>query len=229
MISNKLNLKKMVAMAACLAVSVTLFAQDIIIMKNGSEIQAIVQDIRIDDVKYKKFDNPNGPNYTLKRSEIFMIRYENGSKDVFNEIVTDVSAGKQEPTLPELSYSNGVWQNNVKINPSQVREIMSGNSEALQKYNGGRSLYIAGQIIAVPCAALLGWDLGARLGGGEGNVTLLGVGAAGTAVGLIMSYLGQGQMKTSLQLYNSALNNNATSYQLNFGVTQNGIGLCMKF
>ena len=60
-------------------------AQDIITLKNGEEIQALVQEIGDVDVKYKKIDNPNGPNYTLKKSEIFTIRYANGSRDVFVE------------------------------------------------------------------------------------------------------------------------------------------------
>ena len=60
-------------------------AWDIITLKNGEDIQAIVQEIDDIYVKYKKFDNPNGPNHTLKKSEIFMILYANGSKDVFSD------------------------------------------------------------------------------------------------------------------------------------------------
>ena len=231
MIRNKLNLRKMVAIAACLAVSVTLFAQDIIIMKNGSEIQAIVQDVGIDDVKYKKFDNPSGPNYTLKKSEIFMIRYENGSKDVFNEIVTEVPTDKQQQSpLTELSYSrDNVWQNDVKIKPDQVRAIMSGNSAALEKYNTGRALHVTGQIFAYPGVFLLGWNAGTVISGGEINGVLVGLGLASSISGIIMLLAGKSQMKTSVNLYNSGLNNNATSYQINFGATQNGIGLCLQF
>jgi len=226
---NRLNLRKVVAIAICLASSVKLFAQDIIVMKNGDEIQAVVQDVGIDDVKYKKFDNPDGADYTLEKSEIFMIKYENGSKDVFNEIAANASADKQQQSASsELSYNNGVWRNNVNIDPDQVREIMSGNSEALQKYNSGRSLFIVGQVIAYPSAFLLGWDLGARMGGGGGNGALLGVGLAGTAIGLIMAFSGESQMKTSVELYNSTAKT-ATSRQINFGLTQMGVGLCMKF
>ena len=64
------------------------FAQDVIFMKNGDEIQAVVSEIGTDEVKYKRFDNQGGPTYTLKKSDIFMIRYANGSKDVFNEPAT---------------------------------------------------------------------------------------------------------------------------------------------
>jgi len=60
-------------------------AQDVITLKNGTDIKAVIQDIGNIEVKYKKFDNLNGPNYTLEKSEILMIRYENGTKDIFSE------------------------------------------------------------------------------------------------------------------------------------------------
>ncbi|MCL2131201.1 MAG: hypothetical protein FWH36_01910 [Lentimicrobiaceae bacterium] len=60
-------------------------AQDVITLKNGDDIKALVQEIGDVDIKYKKIENPSGPNYTLKKSEILMIRYANGSKDIFSE------------------------------------------------------------------------------------------------------------------------------------------------
>ena len=161
-----------------------------------------------------------------------MIRYENGSKDVFNE-TNSTSTEKQQPTTitpiqPNLSYRNGVWQNNAKIKPDQVREIMNENSEALRYYNNGRSLYIVGQVIAYPCSFLLGWELGKLIVGNENNMVLLGIGVAGTAAGLIMAYSGENKIKTSVRLYNSKANN-AVSYQINFGFTQTGVGLCIGF
>jgi len=68
----------------CVSVAST-FAQDVITLKNGEDIQVLVQEIGAVDVKYKKIDNPNGPNYTLKKSEILIIRYASGSKDIFSE------------------------------------------------------------------------------------------------------------------------------------------------
>ena len=234
MLKVRLNLRKVVAIAICLTGSVTMFAQDIIIMKNGSDIQAVVQEVGIDDVKYKKIDNPNGPNYTLKKSEIFMIRYENGSKDVFSETATNTPIDKQQQTAVistqyKLSYHNGVQQNGTKLTTEQVRIVMSGNNEALQQYNNGRSLKIAGQWFAYPGAFLLGWDLGMRLAGGEGNEVILGIGAAAFLVGEIMIISGESKVKTSVRLYNSKVSNNTISYQINFGLTQTGVGLSMRF
>ena|GEM_PF-4166248 len=61
------------------------FAQDVIMLKNGDEIESIVQEVGTDYVKYKKYHNQAGPVYNTAISEIFMIKYVNGSKDVFNE------------------------------------------------------------------------------------------------------------------------------------------------
>ena len=82
---NRRNMKRRTFLfftTLCICV-VNAFAQDVITMKNGDDIQALVQEIGDVDIKYKKFDNPNGPNYTLKKAEILLIRYANGSKDVF--------------------------------------------------------------------------------------------------------------------------------------------------
>jgi len=80
-------IQKLVLYVAVFCISAaSAFSQDIITLKNGNDIQAVVQEIGDLEVKYKKFENPNGPNYTMKKSEIFMIRYANGSKDVFADI-----------------------------------------------------------------------------------------------------------------------------------------------
>lgn len=58
---------------------------DLIILKDGSDIKSKVIDVGVTEIKYKKIDNINGPNYSILKSEVFMIIYANGSKDVFKE------------------------------------------------------------------------------------------------------------------------------------------------
>ncbi|PJA07179.1 MAG: hypothetical protein COX70_08010 [Flavobacteriales bacterium CG_4_10_14_0_2_um_filter_32_8] len=62
------------------------FSQDIILKKSGDEIKAKVIEVNIDNIKYKVFENIDGPIYTISKTEVFMIKYQNGSKDVFKEI-----------------------------------------------------------------------------------------------------------------------------------------------
>ena len=97
--------KRLFLFFAAIAVSVaSSFAQDVITLKSGKEIIGLVYEIGDIDVKYKKIDNPNGPNYTLKKSEISMIKYVNGSKDVFNDLAPIQSTEQitnKENSLPQ--------------------------------------------------------------------------------------------------------------------------------
>ncbi len=60
-------------------------AQDILVKRNGDELQVKVQEITPLLVKYKRFDNLEGPMISVSKAEVFMIRYENGTKEVLNE------------------------------------------------------------------------------------------------------------------------------------------------
>lgn len=58
-------------------------AQDIITKKNGDDIQAKVIEITLNELKYKNFNNLDGPIISILKSDVILVRYENGSKDVF--------------------------------------------------------------------------------------------------------------------------------------------------
>ena len=68
--------------------SLSAMAQDIIVLKNSNEIQAKIQSIGHNDITYFKWDNINGPSYTLSKSEILFIKYANGQKETFTNMET---------------------------------------------------------------------------------------------------------------------------------------------
>ena len=104
------------------------FAQDVIILKNGNDIQAIVSEIGTDEVKYKRFDNPDGPTYTLKKEEIFMIMYPNGSRDVFADASTSAPV-ETNARLPQTPATTEPTSNPYKFRFYQ--SIGSGHSYGL--------------------------------------------------------------------------------------------------
>ena len=131
------------------------FSQDIIILKTGDEITAKVEEIKPDVVSYRKFENLQGPLYTVEKNKIFMIKYANGSKDVFTEQsgtptpqqhvqTTPQPAPVQsvpKPTIAELpvtlEYWNGgkIRKNNTTLSLTQVKDIM-------RPYRGLFAIYI---------------------------------------------------------------------------------------
>ncbi len=68
------------------------YSQDLIIKKTSEDIQAKVIEVTTNEIKYKKFDNQNGVTYSILKTDVLMIRYENGSKDIFNETAPSKTA-----------------------------------------------------------------------------------------------------------------------------------------
>ena len=58
-------------------------AQDIIVLKDNSTILSKILEINSTEVKYKKDSNLNGPTYTVNKSKIAVINFENGEKESF--------------------------------------------------------------------------------------------------------------------------------------------------
>jgi hypothetical protein len=58
---------------------------DVIFTKTGEEIQATVIEITADMVKYKLATQPDGPIRNIAISDLFMIKYKNGDKEVFQK------------------------------------------------------------------------------------------------------------------------------------------------
>lgn len=73
------------------------FCQDLIIKKNGDIISSKVIEVLLAEIKYKKADNPQGPIYSILKSDVFLIKYQNGSKDVFEEVKAEPEKIEKEP------------------------------------------------------------------------------------------------------------------------------------
>ncbi|MDR9398905.1 hypothetical protein [Salibacter sp.] len=72
---------------------------DVITLKNGQEIKAKILEIDEDNIKYKKCGKTDGPTYIKSKADILLIRYPDGSKDIFsdqNENKTDEQAVSHE-------------------------------------------------------------------------------------------------------------------------------------
>lgn len=76
-------MKKSVLFLICIIASLNVHAQDIITKSNGDEIAVKVLEVNPDNLKYKLWDYMDGPTYTILKSEILLVKYENGHKDVF--------------------------------------------------------------------------------------------------------------------------------------------------
>lgn len=58
-------------------------AQDVLTKRNGDELAVKVLEVTPTEIRYRRTDNPDGPLFIVPRHEVFMIKYANGTKDVF--------------------------------------------------------------------------------------------------------------------------------------------------
>jgi len=111
-----------------------LHAQDLIMKASGEEVQAKVLEISPSEVRYKRFDNINGPTYILPVSNIRMIRYENGTKDEFRAAAPAPpdSLAKVNINAPQDAPQGSVGEKTEDIETQ-------GKREAIEHYVGKKS------------------------------------------------------------------------------------------
>ena len=83
---------------------------DNIILKNGNEISAKIIEITPDLIKYKKCDNLEGPLISIYKNEVLMLRYNDGSKELFNTEYENIVKDNKDSKVPisgilSLSFS----------------------------------------------------------------------------------------------------------------------------
>jgi len=81
---------------SALLIAAGVYAQDLITMRDGSEIQAVIVEVGIDAIKYKKWHWQEGPYFSADISKVLSIRHRNGDKDFF-ELKEEPTALAQTP------------------------------------------------------------------------------------------------------------------------------------
>ena len=111
-------MKKKLVLSLLSLAAMNVAAQDVVVKKDGSTILAKVLEVNQDNIRYKKFSNPDGPTYTIGLSDVMAVNYENGEKDTFN--VAQTSSAPAEDTSAQKVIE---------------RKPASDNQQLIAKYN----------------------------------------------------------------------------------------------
>lgn len=102
-------MKKSIIILFALVVFIPLAkSQDVITKKTGEDITTKVVEITLNEVKYKKWDNQEGPLISISKSDILMIRYQNGTKDLFNNETLPATANLGESENYKLGQKDAM-------------------------------------------------------------------------------------------------------------------------
>ncbi len=226
-------------------------AQDVLVTMDSKSIKVKVLEINDQEVKYKDFENPDGPVYVMKKSEINIIVYQNGKVETFNTTVNEnqnynENSNNPAPTtnLPKiLSYDELMNMSDDEketylstIGVTNIYETFKEGNEMAAK---GRRLRYTGIGLGVGGAILYLYGISTTYMIEEEAMILGLVGGAACIVGEVLtivsipvSAIGGSKKYTAENMYKDFTLGNSSSYippKLNFGLTHNGVGLTLKF
>jgi hypothetical protein len=91
-------------------------AQDRLFFLNGDETDVKITEISSSEVKYKRLDNLEGPSFSTLKTELFMIKYANGDKEMITAQTAepvpteqeDYTTNNAEQTSPSSNSESGL-------------------------------------------------------------------------------------------------------------------------
>ncbi|MCB2406699.1 hypothetical protein [Hymenobacter lucidus] len=93
-------MRRLLLLLTCCLLALTSYAQDTLTKQNGEELQVKVLEITPTEIHYKRFDYQDGPLIIVRKTDVFMIRYANGTKEVFGPASGTLPSGKVPAALP---------------------------------------------------------------------------------------------------------------------------------
>lgn len=158
-IHYQMKLKLILLLALFVVTALGVSGQDIITTNDDTSFAAKVIEITPDAVKYKKFNNLEGPLYTIPVKDIKVITYENGTKEVFNKKTVTRKAENTAPqpqatpaATPSPTTSN--YQNMMTNQHQSDARLLTLSLPDPKKYENRAK--VCKWIGWIGCAALLG-------------------------------------------------------------------------
>ncbi len=123
------------------------------------------------------------------------------------------------------------YQNDKKINMSQLVETMQPNEQAYKEIKKARSTYIISTIIGGAGGFMIGWPIGTALAGGDPEWIMAGIGAGLYVISIPITQKYNKQAKSAVGIYNGGFMNSTTikKPELKLGFHGSQIGLTFRF
>lgn len=232
----------------CVVLSVSAFAQDIIITRDAKRIESKIQEVSPTEVRYKEWDNLDGPVFVLLTRDITAITFQNGSVKVFDN-ATPQQAQNSVTEEKKIDYIARVGndeyileQNGMKTQMDKeayLRFVQSACPAAYDEYRTGVRRMKSGwgllaggvtttMFIGMPLALCSAFytDTNVMLAAG---LSMIAVGSVAMAASVPLLCVGFHKMHNSHEEYNEQCAKRDGNISLSAQVSADGIGLALRF
>ena len=120
---------------------------DQIVLRSGDVIDAKVKEVGVNEIRYKKCDRQDGPDYTISKRDVLSIKYSNGEVERFNTASTQSNSGSSSSSGNRQSYNSPTNPQNdgPRTDPFAIVAIATGGLAVLTGY--GAFLLFAAAIV----------------------------------------------------------------------------------
>ncbi len=124
-------------LAVALGLTVSLSAQDLIVKTDATQVEARVLEISPEQIRYKRFSNPDGPTYVLPVNAVDYIRYANGETESFRAAQPSQPEPASSQSVPAQSATPVAQPAETVAASAPVYSPAPATPYALQRYNIG--------------------------------------------------------------------------------------------
>ena len=197
-------------------ISFSSFAQDVIVKKDGKEIEALIIEVHETEIHYKKFNNQSGPTYIVSISALNLVRYENGDVESYESTIKKeqkavTSKPKAEKSEEIVVRSGQYYYQGRQISTKKVKQLFAqhNSEEAISMWNRSsmnQGFSYAASIISYP-VVLLAYFNPLSLIVDPGVAILISIGGYVVSAGLQVAHYGlktlyANQRIEAVELYN---------------------------
>jgi hypothetical protein len=143
----------------CFYCTTNVFAQDVLYTISGNKIKAKVIEINANEIKYKDFNNIEGPTYLIYNTDVVLIQFANGSTQIINANAPELKPVKTE-TVTAKKPQQKQKQNLYYMNPNllSINALALANGDVTLMYD--RDFYNSRLSLSV----LGGYNFNTRMG-----------------------------------------------------------------
>ncbi|MBL4625444.1 MAG: hypothetical protein JKY42_09940 [Flavobacteriales bacterium] len=198
------------------------YAQDVIVKKDGKEIESKIIEVHEDEIHYKRYNNQDGPTYIVNITSLKEVRYENGDIEDYS-MVSDTKKERESITYSkpkraksdEITVRSGLYYyQGRQISTKKVKQLFAyrNSEEAITMWNRSnmnQGFSYAANIISYPLVILSYFNpLGLIVD--PTTAVIISIGGYFVSAGLQVAYyalktLCADQRIEAVELYNEAL------------------------
>lgn len=219
------TLKKLTATLFLLCVVGMASAQDVIVKKDQSTVMSKVLEITSTEIKYKKWNNLDGPTYSINRSEVLSINYENGEVEKFTGSTNDQQSKKATQVQYLNSYmtyssAGSLFLNGRMLSDKEVQNLVDPQSYQLYLKAGNQAvtgfiLDISGGIALVVAGLIQLIETDANDSHSTSFKTKLAFAIGGLTLGMTGWILGNSAVNKVKKIADTYNNTHGNAYSLN--------------